>query len=100
MKFISMILLVQVLLLSSVSCADAIEYSSQDTVVETLVSPAADCTGDICSPFCSCACCIGCAYPIVAKSHPGKPALSDYSNYYIEPSYHSITRPLFQPPKA
>ncbi len=90
----------QILLLSGVSCADAIEYSSQDTIVKTLVNPDTDCTEDTCSPFCSCACCIGCAYPIVTKGHSGKAELSDYSNYYIEPSYYSLNRILFQPPKV
>ncbi|MGV3685094.1 MAG: DUF6660 family protein [Daejeonella sp.] len=100
MKIISMILLIQVLLLSSLSCADAMEYSSQNTIVKTIVNPTPDCAGDSCSPFCSCACCIGCANTLSSKTYLVKPLLSGYSNYYIEPSYYTINRALFQPPRA
>lgn len=90
-----------VMLLTGVSCDDAFEFSdNQTTVVQSHDSDSSDFLVDLCSPFCSCTCCVGFDKPkgVITKTVLPETVLAEIP--YQEKAYSSESSPLFQPPKA
>ncbi|WP_244307383.1 DUF6660 family protein [Flavobacterium fluviatile] len=108
MKIFSFILTIYLLSLSAITCADADMYSSVSKSAEISQSNHNEGTShkgetDLCSPFCSCACCgiqvvnnlnaISFDFPVIIPEIP--PKVSQYQSILIS----SFTGSIWQPPQ-
>lgn len=89
------------MLLTSVSCDDTFENSDTQSTIDTAhENDASDCIIDLCSPFCSCTCCVGFNKPKGLITTTILPATALTEIVYTEKAYSSESYPLFQPPRA
>lgn len=89
------------MLLTGVSCDDAFEFSdTQTTIIQSHDIATSDCLIDLCSPFCSCTCCVGFNKPkgVFTKTVLPETVLTEI--LYTEKAYSSERYPLFQPPRV
>ena len=101
MKILTLILSMYVMLLTGVSCPDTMKSSvTKSTIVKALDSSDSDCQGDLCSPFCSCTCCVGFSKPNSVKVETIIPEVILAGIPYQQKSYTSESYPLFQPPRV
>ena len=102
MKIFTLILSMYVMLLTGVSCDDALyePSASQSTTFTAHENDATDCIIDLCSPFCSCTCCVGFNKPKVVLTTTILPEVALAKIIYTEKAYSSERHPLFQPPRV
>ncbi len=87
-------------MLSSISCADKKDFSQDQIKIEKTSSqdhPQND--FDLCSPFCSCSCCVGFTKPVDQILDFKLSKTPNSKSVYLEKYYFTNRIPLYLPPK-
>ncbi|HXI01165.1 MAG TPA: DUF6660 family protein [Sphingobacteriaceae bacterium] len=101
MKILTILLSIYVMLLTGVSCPDEMEFSKdQYSTVQTHTTDQGHCPGDVCSPFCSCACSVAFTKVSTVKIQRITHEPGALNSYYQQKAYSSETCPPFLPPRA
>lgn len=101
MRILTFILSLYVILLTGVACPDTMETSvDQASIIQAADVGNSNCEGDLCSPFCSCTCCVGFSKPSTLKVNTVIPEQILARIPYKQKSYTSERYPLLQPPRV
>ncbi|HEY1010301.1 MAG TPA: DUF6660 family protein [Daejeonella sp.] len=101
MKFLCAIFSVYVMLMSVMTCKDGfVMEKSKTQVVLAQDTDHAETPSDLCSPFCTCTCCVGCTQPSITVMQAAVSIPTDLSDPYIEKDLLKNPHGLFQPPKV
>ena len=90
------------MLLSSMACADTYRFSSDDNVSYTEYNYNAhvEFCGDQCSPFCSCACCVGFTSTPRMVVMPITNDVAKIPFFYLDEHFKASKYSFLQPPRA
>ena len=87
-------------ILSSISCADKKDFSQNQVKIEKTSSlDHSKANTDLCSPFCSCSCCVGFTKPADQMVNFTIFKTPNAESVYLEKHYYTSKIPLYLPPK-
>ncbi len=101
MKILTLFLTIYFLCLIGLTCTDKVDFNSGEVKIEKSISKtqSSETDTDFCSPFCSCACCVGFTKPSEISFNFISFDFPLEKSFYSEKKFLKIFFPLFQPPK-
>ncbi|WP_431844516.1 DUF6660 family protein [Pedobacter immunditicola] len=100
MKIFTLILSMYVMLLTSVACADEYRFSQNENLAITSYDIHVEFCGDQCSPFCSCACCVGFTNSARIVVQPVTKHVVKTPFFYLDKHFQASKHSFLQPPRA
>ena len=101
MKLLCTLLSIYVMLISSVACKDGnVLEKSKTQIVFTQGTDHAETPSDLCSPFCTCTCCVGFTKAVITAVQPIILVPSELAYPVIVEDLLKSPHDLFQPPKG
>lgn len=100
MRFLCALLSIYVMLMSVMTCKDGLVLENSKTqIVLTQDTDHAETPADLCSPFCTCTCCVGITQPVVTATQSVLLSSTDLEYPAVKKELLKNHYNLFQPPK-